>query len=88
MIVTVLGWSGAAALLVAYALVSRQRVAGDGFTYQALNVYGAAAVSANSAVHRAWPSVGLNVMWIGIGVVALRRVARRRGGRTTQAPAA
>ena len=63
MIVTVLGWSGAAALLVAYALVSRQRVAGDGFTYQALNVYG-------------------------IGVVALRRVALRRAGRGTQAPAA
>jgi hypothetical protein len=37
----VLGWVGAVALLGAYALVSRGRVAGDGATFQVLNLVGA-----------------------------------------------
>lgn len=77
MIVGLLGWSGAAVLLLAYALVSRGRVTGDGLPYQAMNVYGAAALAFNSAVNGAWPSVALNIVWIVIGLLALRAAARR-----------
>lgn len=83
MIVAFLGWSGAAVLLVAYALVSRGRVTGDGFAYQAMNVYGAAALAVNSGVHGAWPSVALNLVWLAIGVLALRRAGLRRASSTT-----
>lgn len=77
MIVSVLGWSGAAVLVVAYALVSRRRVSGDGQAYQLMNVYGAAALAVNSGVHGAWPSVVLNAVWLTIGVLALRTAGRR-----------
>ena len=36
-LITVGGWIGAAELLLAYALISKGRVAGDSLRYQALN---------------------------------------------------
>ena len=39
-LITVGGWIGAAELLLAYALISKGRVAGDSLRYQALNLTG------------------------------------------------
>lgn len=64
---------GAALLLGAYALVSTNRLAGGGVTFQLMNLAGAAGLAANSAVNGAWPSVALNVVWIAVGVAALFR---------------
>jgi hypothetical protein len=75
---TVLGWLGAAGLLLAYGLTSTGRLAPEGARFQLLNLAGALALTANSAYHSAWPSAVLNVVWIGIGAVALIRA--RRGG--------
>jgi hypothetical protein len=49
----VLGWVGALALLGAYALVSRGRVAGDGATFQVLNLVGAVGLLVNGVHHHA-----------------------------------
>ncbi|WP_238016860.1 hypothetical protein KZZ52_12145 [Dactylosporangium sp. AC04546] len=78
LLVSVIGWAGAAALVAAYALVSAKRVAGDGVTFQAMNISGAFALALNSAVNGAWPSAVLNVVWVGIGGVAVFRLARAR----------
>lgn len=76
MIITVLGWLGAAALLLAYGLVSAGRLAAGGAVFQLLNLAGGIALAINSAYHGAWPSAALNIVWIGIGVASL--AARRR----------
>ncbi|MBA3729862.1 MAG: hypothetical protein H0W92_03520, partial [Sphingomonas sp.] len=47
-------------------------------TYQWLNVIGAIGFIANSSWNGAWPSAALNVIWVGIGVVALIKIFSRR----------
>ncbi|MBN1658639.1 MAG: hypothetical protein JXA93_09575 [Anaerolineae bacterium] len=77
--VDVLGWVGAAALLSAYGLVSTKRLDGDSVRYQGLNLAGAGLLIVNSLYYGAYPSVGVNAVWIGIGLLALWRVRRVRG---------
>lgn len=80
--VDVVGWVGAAALLLAYGLVSAGRLAPSGWRFQALNLLGAACLAVNGAYHGAWPSVGLNSVWLVIGATAIVR-----GRRAARAPA-
>lgn len=84
MLVDFLGWIGAGLVLAAYGLVSTKRLAGDGVVFQSLNIVGAVALAWNSAVSHAWPSVAVNVAWVGIGAVAMYRIARRARDRETQ----
>lgn len=77
MLVDVMGWIGAGLVLAAYGLVSVKRLAGDGFGFQAMNLVGGATLAWNSAVSHAWPSTVVNIVWVGIGMVAMFRIARR-----------
>jgi len=70
------GWAGAAALLLAYGLVTSGRLSPRGGAFQALNLAGSLGLAANSGYHGAWPSVALNLVWMAIGAVAL---VRQRG---------
>jgi hypothetical protein len=72
-LIDILGWVGVAALIVAYALVSIKRLDGDSFAYQALNLAGSGLLIVNSFYYGAYPSVGINIAWIGIGIFALTR---------------
>lgn len=78
------GWLGAVVLLAAYGLASAGRLPADGIRFQLMNLAGAAALTVNTAYHGAWPSAALNVVWIIIGLAALRR-ARRRADKGTVA---
>jgi hypothetical protein len=78
LVVDVLGWAGAAALLTAYALVSAGRTQGGRLGFQALNLFGALGLLVNGMYHGAWPSAGLNAVWLFVGVAATARVRRDR----------
>jgi len=66
-----IGWAGALCLLLAYAGLATRRLTA-GARYHVLNLVGAGGLAVNGAYHHAWPSAALNVVWLGIGVVALR----------------
>ena len=74
----VVGWIGAILILTGYGLLSAGKLDGKSPLYQWLNVVGALGFIANSAWHSAWPSAILNVIWVGIGIVALVRIFGRR----------
>jgi hypothetical protein len=74
----VVGWIGAILILTGYGLLSAGKLDGKSPLYQWLNVTGALGFIANSAWHSAWPSAILNVIWVGIGIVALVRIFGRR----------
>ena len=76
LLVDAAGWTGAVALLLAYALVSAGRLTGRSVGFQALNLVGAVGLLANGAWHGAWPSAALNAVWLVIGITALVRLAR------------
>lgn len=77
-IIEILGWLGAALLLIAYAIVSSGRVHGRSKLYQSLNIAAAILLGVNTAWHHAWPSVVVNIIWVIIAVVALLPVLTRR----------
>jgi hypothetical protein len=78
MVIDIMGWVGAILLLLAYALVSSRKLAGDSVRFQLLNLSGGLLLAANSAYHGALPSVAVNAVWIIIGLVALLRARRQR----------
>jgi hypothetical protein len=80
--VEVAGWTGAALILLAYLLLSAGKLTGQSLVYQEMNVVGAAGFVINGWWHRAIPSTALNVVWMGIGVVALWKIAQRTGSST------
>jgi hypothetical protein len=78
LLIDLIGWLGVAGLVGAYGLVSAKKLAGDSVLYQSLNLLGAGLLIANSFYYGAFPSVGINVIWITIAVYTLiaRRLAR------------
>lgn len=74
--VDIAGWVGASLILLAYLLVSAGRLTGRSPMFQWLNLAGAAGFVINSGWHGAWPSAVLNIIWIGIAIVSLWRIAR------------
>lgn len=73
LLVDILGWAGTILYLVAYALVSMKKVEGDSVLYQGMNIVAGALLVINTLYLRAYPSAGLNIAWIGIGMLTLGR---------------
>jgi hypothetical protein len=76
------GWTGAGLILLAYLLISAGKLTGQSPTYQWMNIVGAAGFVVNGWWHHAIPSTALNVIWMGIGAVALWKIAQRKGSST------
>lgn len=74
--IEIIGWVGAAMILVAYLLLSAGRLEARSLAYQGLNLVGAIAFVINSGWNGAIPSASLNVVWAGIALFALIRVSR------------
>ncbi|MEI7845669.1 MAG: hypothetical protein WCK35_07685 [Chloroflexota bacterium] len=66
-----LGWIGALLVLIAYGLLSIEWMSGNSLSYQSLNVAGAILLVINSYYLGAYPSVGVNVAWVGIALLTL-----------------
>ncbi len=72
-LVDLLGWLGAACVLVAYGLVSSGRVGGRAPLYQVPNAIGSVLLTVNTYYYHAYPSSFVNVLWLGIAVYALKK---------------
>ncbi|MCC7119536.1 MAG: hypothetical protein IT310_13510 [Anaerolineales bacterium] len=76
--IDVIGWIGAILYLLAYWLVSAKKAEGDSWTYQGLNFVAGALLTVNTLYLRAYPSAGLNIVWMLIAIFTL--------GKKTQNP--
>lgn len=76
-LIDIIGWAGAAALLIAYALVSTRRVEGDSTSYQLLNMMGSTLLMVNTVHYGAYPSAFVNLIWLGIAIYAVRKAAAK-----------
>jgi len=75
-----IGWVGAIALLIAYAMVSHKKLEADSAMYQLLNISGSLLLAANTIFYGSYPSTFVNLIWAGIAVFAIaarKRVASR-----------
>jgi hypothetical protein len=71
-----IGWVGAVALLIAYALVSFKKLEGDSAAFQLLNIGGSILLAANTIFYGSYPSTFVNLIWAGIAVFSI--AARKR----------
>ena len=76
--INLIGWTGSAAVLLAYGLVSAKRVQGDSVAYQVLNLVGSVFLLSNTIYWGAYPSSFVNIVWTGIALFALIGIALRR----------
>jgi hypothetical protein len=83
--VDVAGWAAALLILGGYAMLTAGKVDARSPLYQWMNVLGAIGFVINSGYFKAWPSAVLNVIWAGIGMVALVRIAAARRRETISA---
>ena len=76
----VIGWVGAAALLVAYAMVSSRKLEGHSSAFQLLNIGGSALLATNTIFYGAYPSTFVNIIWAAIAIFTIatrKRVSSR-----------
>ncbi len=75
--IDIAGWTGTVLVLGSYALISSGKLQPRSALYQGMNLVGAIGLAIYSGWNGAWPSAGLNVVWLGIALVAMRRHRRR-----------
>jgi hypothetical protein len=81
--VEAIGWTAALLILAAYGLLTAGKLTAQSPAYQWMNVVGAGGFILNSGWNGAWPSAALNVIWMGIGGVALWGMFRKRASSTS-----
>jgi hypothetical protein len=77
--IEVSGWTAALLILGSYSLLSFGKIQARSPIYQWMNITGALGFIINCTWNGAWPSVALNVVWMGIAFYALRRNSRVTG---------
>jgi phosphatidylserine synthase len=68
-----LGWLGSILYLLAYALVSTKKTAGDSILYQGMNIAAGVLLVIYSLSLSAYATTGLNAVWVAIGLFTLSR---------------
>jgi len=79
-VAAVLGWAGTFMLLLAYWLVSNEKVHGESVSYQVLNIGGSVGLGVAAVSGGVWSAATLNTIWglIGVGVLLKVWFGRRR----------
>jgi hypothetical protein len=84
MVATALGWVGAIAGLVAYAMVSRGRWNADSLAFQGTNMLAGVTMLTVAATNGVWPSAAANIAAILIGANAVTTVLRAKKRKAEQ----
>ena len=66
-----IGWVGMILFLINYALVSNGKIVATGKLYNSLQVVAAAAIAVSLLPAQAWPTITLEVFFMGIGLHAI-----------------
>lgn len=68
------GWIGMIMVVAGFYLVSNGRISAQTNLFQVINVIAAIFIGSNAYYYGAWPSVGLNAVWLLIAVMTLIRI--------------
>ena len=84
--INILGWVGSSAILIAYALVSLNKIKPDSFIYQFLNIFGSGLLLVNTFYFGSFPASFLNFTWMCIGIFALISLGIKRNKKRSGKP--
>ena len=71
----IIGWYGAAAIVLAYILNSFSVVAASSVVYQLLNLTGAIGIIVISLLKKTYQPAAVNIIWAVVAVIALVKIA-------------
>ena len=71
--VQIAGWVGTVLILVAYFLLSFNKISATSRNYQLMNLIGAVGLGINVFCQQAWPALVLEIIWGTIAILALLR---------------
>jgi hypothetical protein len=72
-----LGWTGSIEVILAYVLVSYERLSATSRLYQWLNLTGSIGLLINTVYYGAFPSTVVNIVWLFVALSALYRIIQR-----------
>jgi hypothetical protein len=78
LLVQIIGWIGTFLIVLAYFLVTYNKVSSTGKTYALMNLFGAIGIGINVYFHRAWPAVIMELIWALIAISSLVKIAVKR----------
>ena len=78
LLIDIIGWTGSACILAAYALNSFGKIKADSLSFQLLNLFGGIFFIIYTATKGAFASAALNVLWVIIAVAALIRMFTKK----------
>jgi hypothetical protein len=73
-----IGWVGMGLMIAGYALVSFKKLDSRSLTYQWMNIFGGTFLGINACYHAMWAGVGMEVVWVAIGLATLYSILRAR----------
>lgn len=76
-LIDIVGWTGSGLVVLAYGLVSTNRLKGNSVIYQLINLMGAIFLLINTVYFGAYPSSFTNIVWITIAMVAIVRAVKK-----------
>ncbi len=71
-----IGWIGTFLIVLAYFLVSNNKISATDRRYQLLNLFGAIFVGVNVFQQSAWPAFTLQVVWSLIAIFSLIKIKK------------
>ena len=74
-LINISGWAGTVLIVIAYYLVSANKIPVTDKNYQWLNLVGSVLLGVNVLYRQAWPAFALEVVW---GVIAIMALAKLR----------
>lgn len=80
--IEIFGWIGSVLVVLAYALITSNKLHSRSWVYQSMNTVGAIALLLNAVAHGALPSAAVNIVWLvigGVGLVTILRSAKPAG---------
>jgi hypothetical protein len=71
LLIQIIGWVGTCLVVAAYWLISIKKIDSQSRVYLGMNLLGAISMGINVGYQRAWPALGLQIIWGGIALVSL-----------------
>ena len=72
------GWVGSVSYVVAYLLLSLNKIRSDKTMYHALNVVGAIGLIIDAFYLKDYPNLAVNVVWSSIAFFAIYRIGKKK----------
>lgn len=76
--IEIIGWTGSLEVILAYGLVSNNRISSSSPAYQWLNLTGGIFLIIHTVIHQSYPSTFINIVWVIIAVVALWNIRKAK----------